>query len=114
MPSIRHEFAVELMGRHPQLMRTLLGPQLHDCFDHPVADADFHRSDATVGQLPALGCDVCIEVCWPGTTTPCLVAIVEVQLAIDKRKPPSWFAYQASQHYRTNAPAIVVVVTHCR
>jgi hypothetical protein len=114
MPSVRHEFAVELVGRHPQLVRMLLGPRLEDSLDHPVADADFHRSDATVGQLPALGCDVCVELYWPGTTTPCLVTIVEVQLAIDKRKPPSWFAYQASQHYRTNAPALLVVVTNSR
>lgn len=114
MPSVRHEFAVELMGSHPHLMRALLGPQLDDSFDHLVADTDFHRSDATVGQLPTLGCDLCIELCWPGTTTPCLVTIVEVQLGIDKRKPPSWFAYQASQHYRTNAPAMLVVVTNSR
>jgi len=114
MPSVRHEFAVELMGSHPELMHMLLGPRLDARFDHPIVDADFHRSNATVGQLPTLGCDVCIELCWPGTTTPCLVMVVEVQLGIDKRKPPSWFAYQACQHYRTNAPAILVVVTNSR
>jgi hypothetical protein len=112
MPSVRHEFAVELMGNDPQLLRVLLGRRLDDQLEHPATSVDFRRSDATVGQVPTLGCDLCIELCWPGTTMPCLVLVVEVQLAINKDKPPAWFAYQACQHYRTSAPAVLVVVTN--
>jgi hypothetical protein len=114
MPSVRHEFAVELMGSEPQLMRALLGVRLDERLELPATAVDYRRSDATVGQVPTLGCDLCIELCWPSTTTPCLVLVVEVQLDIKKDKPAAWFVYQACQHYRTNAPAIVVVVTNSR
>lgn len=74
----------------------------------------FRRSDATVSQVPPLGCDLCLELYRGRATKPFLVLIVEVQLGLKRQKPFSWFAYQACQHYRARAPAILLVVTNDR
>jgi hypothetical protein len=110
MSSFAHELLVMLLGTTPHMLRAFLGKRL-------VASATrvrFRRSDATVSQVPPLGCDLCIELYRGRSTKPFLVLIVEVQLGVNRKKPFSWFAYQACQHYRTRAPALLVVVTNDR
>lgn len=110
MSSFTHELLVMLFGNSPHMLRTFLGKRL-------VSSATrirFRRSDATVSQVPPLGCDLCIELFRGRATKPFLVLIIEVQLGRNRRKPFSWFAYQACQHYRTRAPALLVVVTNDR
>jgi hypothetical protein len=112
--SVGHEFIIELLGKVPWLLRELLGPRLESRLGHAVTRIRFHRSDATVSQIPPLGCDLCIELYEPEATTPFMVLVVEVQLGIDERKPFSWVAYQAAQFCRLKVPAVLVVVTNDR
>jgi hypothetical protein len=110
MSSFTHELLVMLFGNTPHMLRAFLGK-------HLVASATrirFRRSNATVSQVPPLGCDLCIELYRGRATKPFLVLVVEVQLGLNRKKPFSWFAYQACQHYRTRAPALLVVITNDR
>jgi hypothetical protein len=110
MSSYAHELVVMMVGKTPSMLRRLVGKRLISS----SAKIRFLNSNATVSQVPPLGCDLCIELYRPGAAKPFLVLIVEVQLGLKKDKPFSWFAYQACQHYRTKAPAFLVVITNNR
>jgi hypothetical protein len=112
--SVGHEFMIELLGRVPWLLRDLLGPRFEDRLELASTQLRFHRSDATVSQIPPLGCDLCIELYEADSAKLVMALVVEVQLQIDERKPFSWVAYQAAQFCRLEVPAVLVVITNDR
>jgi hypothetical protein len=106
VPSGKHATLVEFFRAHPELTTVLLrlgGIRLSRALVPQIVESTFpasipdRHSDAAVAYL--YGKD------------PKVVAVVEVQLAIDKEKPGRWLSYHVAAEVRHRCSAVVLVVT---
>jgi hypothetical protein len=107
VPSPLHETLVELFERCPALLHHLVGRRLRVLSRKHLG---FHTDPTRVSELRVVDSDLVLEVY--SRTGKLLCAIVlEVQLAIDRRKARTWPLYEAWVHQRLGCPVHVVVLT---
>lgn len=117
MPSLKHEFPLDLIRNEPEsaveLLRELTGDPLPE-FTHVRCDA----AEATSTAVAHLTCDsvvVCERPPRPGEKSgkpvPVLAIMVEPQNSKDARKFYSWPAYVANVRWRLRCPVVLLAIT---
>ena len=106
MPSSEHAILVELFRARPSLATALL----RHC-GHPVpSDLTAEISESTFPVSIADTHADAVVLLRGAEAKPRHVVVVEVQLAIDPRKPRRWLTYHVAAEQRHDCPVVVLVV----
>lgn len=106
MATLLHEVLVALFRNRPTLAAEILrGPM---GFDVPsFSKAHIEESSLTTITPTSFTADLVVTL---RRDEAVLGVVVEVQLAIDKRKPASWFVYLANLYAKIEAPVVLLVI----
>lgn len=107
MPSLLHEFVIEMFRDHPRLAAEVLAGPMR------VMIPEFDKAALSPGELPDVipteyRADAVVTL--DGGDGPVFAVVVEVQLRADPRKRFSWPAYVATLHARLKCPAMLLIV----